>query len=151
MSSIADLESEKEWYYEKISEAKAQIKKLENNHDSLSLFKNDATKSSESFYSINSKKNSYLSDIEELKKNSRMSKRYYKGMKGVLDGTGAKIVLVAYSVLLKNVKSKLDDYIKKINKLEDDISRYYERIAAINAEITSLKAAEKTNWTTQQA
>jgi chaperonin cofactor prefoldin len=74
-----------------------------------------------------------------------MSKRYYKGMKGVLDGTGAKIVLVAYSVLLKNVKSKLDDYIKKINKLEDDISRYYERIAAINAEITSLKAAEKTN------
>ena len=113
MSSIAGLESEKEWYYEKISEAKAQIKKLENNHDSLSLFKNDATKSSESFYSINSKKNSYLSDIEELKKNSRMSKRYYKGMKGVLDGTGAKIVLVAYSVLLKNVKSKLDDYIKE--------------------------------------
>ena len=55
MSSIADLESEKEWYYEKISEAKAQIKKLENNHDSLSLFKNDATKSSESFYSINLK------------------------------------------------------------------------------------------------
>lgn len=143
MSIISTLQARRQKYVTKINNANNQIINCERAYESLCAFKRTVSKSQEDFHSINSNKSSILSDVANVKKNSRTAQKYYTGMQNILSNTGSKIIGAVYSVLLVSISAKLKSYINSVNDYEDDIASYERKIADIDRLIEATQKAEE--------
>lgn len=108
MSKISRLENEISGYRSKIQELESEIRKNEQNYDSLQVFKGKVEASHEEFENVNGAKKNSLNDLEEIKKNSVIAQRYQAGMNHVLNGIGSKMVAVAYLGILFQISAKCE-------------------------------------------
>lgn len=132
MSKIKQLEAEIKGYKNQIQELQSEIKKNEQNYESLRIFKGNVEKSYEEFNNVNNAKKSQLTDIEMVKKNSIAAQRYCDGMNNILNGIGARTVVGAYSGLLFLISGKMQSYINNINRCEMEIKSYNGTIASLD-------------------
>ncbi|WP_075718596.1 hypothetical protein [Roseburia sp. 499] len=143
MSRIKQLETEIRGYKNKIQELQSEIKKNEQNYESLRIFKGNVEKSYEEFNNVNNAKKSQLTDIEMVKKNSITAQRYYDGMNNILNGIGTKTVVGAYLGLLFMISGKMQSYMNNINCCETKIKSYNGTIAGLDIALQDAKNNEK--------
>lgn len=143
VSVIPVLRSRRQNYVNKIANARNQITRCERAHETLSAFKMLVSKAQEDFYTINSNKESILSEVANVKNNSITAQRYCTGMKNIFLNIGSKIVGVVYIVLLSSISAKLRNYLKSVSDYEDDISFYERKIADIDRQIDVAERTEE--------
>lgn len=143
MSKISRLENEISGYRSKIQELESEIRKNEQNYDSLQVFKGKVEASHEEFENVNGAKKNSLNDLEEIKKNSVIVQRYQAGMSHVLNGIGSKMVAVAYLGILFQISAKMREYINNIQHCEEEIRKYRNSITNLNIEIQDARNEER--------
>lgn len=143
-ASIIPALQAKRWdYVNKTNNAKNQITRCEKAYESLRDFKKTASRAQESFHEINVTKLGILSEVANVKENSKTAQRYYSGMQNIFSGIGFKIIGVVYSVLLASASAKLKSYVSDINNYEDDIAYYNRKIAEIDRQIETARKVEE--------
>lgn len=142
ISKIPILELKRQEYVDRIVNARSKIKKSERAHGSLSTFKTQVLKSQEDFHAINSGKDSILSGVSGVMNYSKCAKKYYSGMKNILEGIGTKIIGVVYTVLIASISVKLKSYSKSVTDCDDEIRYCNKKITEIDKQIDAIKKAE---------
>lgn len=143
MSKVSRLKNEISGYRKKIQELESEIRKNEQNYDSLQVFKGKVETSQDEFENVNSSKKNSLNDLEAIKGNSVIVQRYKAGMNHILSGTGSKMVAVVYQGILFQIASKMREYINNIDYCEDEIRRYRKCIVNLNVELQDARNEEK--------
>lgn len=142
MSAVDMLRHKQLQYDQKISNAEAKIRNLENDYDSLVLFKHQVQKSQDEAGSLNSAKSGILDRVADVKANNLVAQKYYKSMKDILSSIGIKLMPMAFSAMVARIDAQLRSYQKKVAEYERDIDDYNRRIRDLDNQIAMLQAAE---------
>lgn len=130
-------------YKDKIYKLQMEVRNYKNYYESLRVFKKTVENSQQSFNNINSSKKSILQDIATVKKNNRAAAKYYTGLSNVLDGTGSKVISLAYNGLIRQITNKLTEYMSKINNCNRQIVFYEKKITELNYRIYEIRMKEE--------
>ena len=140
MSVIDVLRHEQQQCNKKISDIQGKIRKVENDYDSLLLFKRQVQKSQDEVEALNTAKKGILKDVARVKTNSKVAQGYYNGMKDMLSGIGTKMIPLAFIALLASIDLQLRSYQQKVADYEDDIDKYERKINDLDKKITIAEA-----------
>ena len=143
MKQVHQLEIKINGYQEKIRELEAEIKRLEQNHESLRLFKGNVETSHGEFHDINSWRKNILAGVQSVEANSVTAQRYHAGMEHVLNGIASRIVTCVYPALLFEILVRMQKYINDITDCEAEIGRYWNLIGNAEEELQEAKKEEK--------
>lgn len=142
MSSISELQAEKNFCVTRISSRNATIKNCERGYESLREFKRCVVQSQAGFHAVNSEKEKFLSLLNELSATCRSAEKYKNGMSDTLSGIGVKVVAVAYDALILSINIKMAAYMALINESENEICALERRVAQLDQEIEAARQAE---------
>ena len=143
MRKVRQLEVKISQYQENIQELEAEIRKHEQNYESLRMFKGTVEISQGEFNDITNQRKNILEELEVIEMHSITTQRYSNGMNHVLNGIGAKIVGGVYPALLFEISCKMQSYINSITDCEMEISRYRNTIGSLEADLQEAKKEEQ--------
>lgn len=140
MVDLNDLKYKRQVLIIKRNKLAQDLKKCERNYETLVEFNKDTARCRDSFDSVNDVKKTTLEEVEELKTDCLTASRYYKGMNKLLNGSGGKLVELAYSKLLQTSKNKLSGYWQKVLDLEEEIEECTKKIEEYDAQIAAIES-----------
>lgn len=143
MKQIRQLEVKINGYREKIRELEAEIRRLEQHHESLRLFKGNVETSHGEFHDINNWRKNMLAGIQTVEANSITAQRYHAGMEHVLNGIASRIITYVYPALLFEISVRMQKYSNDISDCEAEISRYRNLIRNAEEELREAQKEEQ--------
>lgn len=136
---IQNMENNRFLYQEQLQNAQNQYKEFKQSYDALCRFNRIVEKSQNDFFSVNSRKKSFLADIDRVKKNSLIAQTYSKGISLVLAGVGTKLIGIVYKWLLRAISLKKKNYFSKMSDCEKTINSCRYSIDSISKNILEEK------------
>lgn len=143
MKEIRQLEVKISGYQEKIQELESEIRKQEQNYETLRLFKGKVETSHGEFYDINNWRKNALAGVQAVETNSITAQRYHAGMNDILNGIASRIIERVYPALLFEISVKMQGYINVIEERENEISRYRNLIGNLEEELWEARREER--------
>jgi len=122
-----------------IKSNRSSIRKAEKNYESLTSFRSNVSSYQADFATGNTGKSQALDAVFAISSDCDAAARYYRGMKGLVDRNGAKIVNILLEGLLRTTRKSMQDNLDEISDLEDKNQRLQREIDRLQKE---LKIAE---------
>ena len=129
--------------YGQIGDLQGELRRYRNLYDTLRGFQNIVQNSQNNFNSVHNSQKGILKEIDLIKAHNKAASAYYHGMSNILNGIGSKIVILAYSGLLRQVGKLLIQYSNKITECNNEIRSCQRRISNFENEIQEARKLER--------